>query len=173
MKNNDVRTFIHEDFGVLRVVMMDGRPWFVASDVMQFLGYRNTSSALLHNVPEAERTSVTLRQAGHSRRMNAISLPGLCCLTANCGRPGAREYARWVKTEILPALPGHGAHEDDGHEEPEAKNPPAEPGHEDAPPAGGAAEKAGPSGKTPAEDSPEDDGDGIFGGLLIIIVEEG
>ena len=173
MKNENVKTFKHDELGSLRAVMLDGRPWFLAKDVTKCLGYRS-SSATIHNlVPEAERTVIALDTGRGMARTSLITSHGLFCLADRSIMPGTKKFACWVRTEVLPALRGAGVRSDATHEKPAAENPPAATRHKATPPACGAAAKAEPAGKTPDDGSPEDDGDGIFGGLLIIIVEEG
>ncbi|MBO5543709.1 MAG: Bro-N domain-containing protein [Oscillospiraceae bacterium] len=148
MKNNTLRIFQHDQFGTLRAVMMDGRPWFVAKDVTKCLDYQRSSSTIHSLVPAEEKTVIALDTGRGTTRTSVITARGVLCLADRSIMPGAEEFARWVRTEVLPALQGGGAQEAPLHE------------------------KAGPAGKKPAQDSPADDGAGISGGLLIIIVEE-
>lgn len=38
---NELKIFEKSEFGSVRVIMKDGEPWFVASDVAMALGYTN------------------------------------------------------------------------------------------------------------------------------------
>ena len=77
MKNENVKTFKHDELGSLRAVMLDGRPWFLAKDVTKCLGYRS-SSATIHNlVPEAERTVIALDTGRGMARTSLITSHGL------------------------------------------------------------------------------------------------
>ena len=148
MKNNTLRIFQHDQFGTLRAVMMDGEPWFVGGDAGKCLGYRRPSSAIFDSVPAREKKVIAISTGDSPSRRSVITPRGLLCLADRSLMPGAEEFARWVTTAVLPALKGGGAQEAPLHE------------------------KAEPAGKKPAQDSPADDGAGISGGLLIIIVEE-
>lgn len=43
---NDLKIFNNPEFGEVRMVMMDGEPWFVGKDVAEILGYQDTYGAL-------------------------------------------------------------------------------------------------------------------------------
>ena len=38
---NEIKTFSSMDFGTVRIMMIEGEPWFVAKDVTDILGYQN------------------------------------------------------------------------------------------------------------------------------------
>lgn len=42
---SNLAVFSHESFGNVRTIMVDGNPWFVASDVAKALGYVNPQEA--------------------------------------------------------------------------------------------------------------------------------
>jgi prophage antirepressor-like protein len=46
--------FKHNEFGQVRVVMRDEKPWFVAKDVAEILGYQNTNKAILDHCKHAK-----------------------------------------------------------------------------------------------------------------------
>ena len=43
---NEIQMFNHKQFGRVRVVMKDGKPWFVARDVALALGYEKPQKAV-------------------------------------------------------------------------------------------------------------------------------
>ncbi len=43
---NQIQIFKNEQFGQLRVVEVNGEPWFVAKDVCQVLDIKNTTDAI-------------------------------------------------------------------------------------------------------------------------------
>ena len=49
---DNIQLFEHEEFGEVRVVMIDGEPWFVGKDVATALGYTNPQKALRDHVPD-------------------------------------------------------------------------------------------------------------------------
>ena len=97
------QVFEHEEFGEVRVVMIDGEPWFVAADVCRVLEIKNSSDAL-RKLDEDELTSVKLRSGGQMRTMNVISEPGLYRLIFSSRKPCAKRFQRWVYHEVLPSI---------------------------------------------------------------------
>ena len=50
MENNVIKMF-----GDLRVVIIDGQPWFVGKDVAEKFGYSYASKAVINHVDEEDR----------------------------------------------------------------------------------------------------------------------
>ena len=48
----------------VRVTTRDNQPWFVANDVCEALGYRNTSKAISDHIDEDERYNEPLERGG-------------------------------------------------------------------------------------------------------------
>lgn len=83
----------------LRVLDLDGQPWFVASDVCRALGYNvksdgsvNTTQALKALAPdEVSTTPVRGSVVGH-----VVSESGLYKLVMRSNKPDARAFQDWV-----------------------------------------------------------------------------
>lgn len=52
MTNNAIQVFNNEDFGEVRMIMIDDEPWFVGKDVALALGYTNPQKAIRDHVDE-------------------------------------------------------------------------------------------------------------------------
>ena len=52
----DLRVFENDDFGAVRVVTIDGDPWFVGKDVAAVLGYSNPQKAIRDHVDAEDMT---------------------------------------------------------------------------------------------------------------------
>ena len=100
--NRSLRVFSFKDQDV-RVVEVDGEPWWVAKDVCDVLGLANPSESL-KALDEDELTSETLRSGGQGREMNLISESGLYTLILRSNKAEARPFRRWVTHEVLPTL---------------------------------------------------------------------
>ena len=48
-KNNEVTIFQNEEFGEIRTVEINGKPYFCASDVAKVLGYSKPNDAILRH----------------------------------------------------------------------------------------------------------------------------
>jgi prophage antirepressor-like protein len=94
----------------LRVVTIDGNPWFVAADVCKVLGLENATKAL-HALGSDEKT-LTKIQGFRGPAANLISESGLYMLVMRAHRsnPEAREFQDWVTREVLPAIRKDGAY---------------------------------------------------------------
>lgn len=46
LERNEIKLFEKEEFGTIRTVIIDGEPWFVATDVCKILEIKNTTDAL-------------------------------------------------------------------------------------------------------------------------------
>jgi prophage antirepressor-like protein len=56
--NNQLQVFENEEFGKVRVLEIDGQPWFVGKDVTDILGYGNGSRDINRHV-DAEIAGTT------------------------------------------------------------------------------------------------------------------
>lgn len=90
----------------VRIVTKNGEPWFVASDVCNALGYSNTSKAVGDHLDADERASemVPTPNAPLGVPTNIISESGLYALVLRSRKPEARKFAKWVTSEVLPAI---------------------------------------------------------------------
>ena len=127
--NELIQTFKFEGSN-LRVIVENGEPWFVARDVCRVLGIDNVGNALaaldddekitIHNADGNPR-------AGIPHRYVVISESGLYALVFRSRKPQARDFSRWVRKEVLPALRKTGRYEVPGRQpvlEPPASFPP-------------------------------------------------
>lgn len=87
----------------VRTVLVDGEPWFVAADVARVLGYSATE-AMTRSMDDDEKGMQILHTLGGEQRMVAISEPGLYDAILRSRVPGARDFKRWVKHDVLPAI---------------------------------------------------------------------
>lgn len=103
-----------------------GEPWFVGKDVAAALGYTNPNEALIDHVDQEDRLNSKSLSAenqsqtafiGNGKKLNNISLlslgqrggwlineSGLYSLILSSHLPKAREFKRWVTSEVLPTL---------------------------------------------------------------------
>lgn len=112
--SNPFEVFNHPAFGFVRVVVKDGEPWFVGKDVAEVLGYKDTKDALKRHVDEEDKE---LFRGGVSPPLNLnnygaiiINEGGLYSLMLRSKLPQAREFKRWVTSEVLPSIRKHGGY---------------------------------------------------------------
>lgn len=91
----------------VRVVTLDGHPWFVAADVCRVLGLFLGKGAVRHlaKLGEDERRLTPLSGGGvRGGAAWLISEPGLYKLIMRSDKPVARPFQDWVTREVLPAI---------------------------------------------------------------------
>lgn len=109
---NALQQFTSPAFGTIRTTEIEGEPWFVGKDVAVALGYINPRKALTDHV-DAEDKGVTKRDTlGGAQEMTVINESGLYALVLSSKLPGARQFKRWVTSEVLPAIRRHGMYAD-------------------------------------------------------------
>ena len=100
----DVQIFEHEQFGKVRVVVINGITYFVGKDVALALGYGNYRQALKTNVDAEDKVLHSVDTLGGKQKMTVINESGLYSLILLSKLPTAKEFKRWVTSEVLPAI---------------------------------------------------------------------
>lgn len=99
--------FSNPKFGGVRVVMRDGEPWFVASDVAKALGYANPSVAVNQHCKKAIKTAFNANRVDGSTppiNINLIPESDLYRLVMRSNTPDAEDFQTWVCEEVLPSI---------------------------------------------------------------------
>lgn len=109
---NELQLFKFEDKEV-RVVKVNGEPWFVGKDVATILGYSNTRKALIDHVDdEDKKDGVTIRDSmGRSQLAVVINESGMYSLILSSKLPNAKKFKRWVTSEVLPVIRKTGSYQ--------------------------------------------------------------
>lgn len=113
--NYVTKEFLFNDQQV-RTVVRDGEPWFVGKDVAIVLGYGNTKDALLSHIDEEDRAILQRSENATfeipNRGLTIINESGLYSLIVLSKLPTAKDFKRWVTSEVLPTIRKHGAYMD-------------------------------------------------------------
>lgn len=109
---NELRVFDNAQFGQVRTINKDGEPWFVGKDVAEALGYSNPRKALYDHVDIEDKTDgVTIRDSiGRPQNPVIINESGLYSLVMSSKLPNARQFKRWVTSEVLPSIRKNGGY---------------------------------------------------------------
>lgn len=94
----------------IRVVEIDGAPWFVAADVCFVLGYRNSRDAVAKHVRESQRGVSRIATSSAEQAMTVINEGGLYRLMMRARTVLADEFQDWVTDEVLPAIRKRGSY---------------------------------------------------------------
>ncbi|NKS67303.1 BRO family protein [Prescottella equi] len=90
----------------VRVVTIDGEPWFVLSDLCKVLDIANPSNVAAR-LDEGVRQTHTLRHAEGMRgnpNVTIVSEPGMYEVVIRSDKPEAARFRRWITAEVLPAI---------------------------------------------------------------------
>lgn len=100
---SDLQTFDSEQFGKVRVVDINGEPWFVGKDIAAALGYQNPQKAVHDHVyPEDQTVNDSFTVNG--TRGILINESGIYALIFSSKLPKAKDFKHWVTAEVLPAI---------------------------------------------------------------------
>lgn len=106
--NKELTVFQHEQFGSIRRIIIDNKPWLVGKDVAEALGYADTKSALADHVDVEDKQLVQRGQIATldvpNRGLTIINESGLYSLVLSSKLPGAKQFKRWVTAEVLPTI---------------------------------------------------------------------
>ncbi|MED5856684.1 phage antirepressor KilAC domain-containing protein [Streptococcus anginosus] len=92
----------------VRTVTVNNIPYFVGKDVTDILGYQNPSKALADHVDSEDKlNNKTLASLGQ-RGGWLINESGLYSLILSSKLPQAKEFKRWVTSEVLPTIRKNG-----------------------------------------------------------------
>lgn len=109
--NNQLQIFENEEFGKVRVLELDGQPWFVGKDVTDILGYGNGSRDINRHVDADDRRNYRNGTSEiNNRGVTIINESGLYALILSSKLPSAKRFKRWVTSEVLPTIRKHGAY---------------------------------------------------------------
>ena len=113
---NELKIFDNEEFGQVRTIIDEnGEPWFVGKDVAEILEYKEPNKAINRHVDEDDRMKHPITDnLGREQETYLINESGLYSLIFSSQMEKAKEFKRWVTSEVLPAIRKHGAYVSEG-----------------------------------------------------------
>ena len=87
----------------VRVVMVDGAPWWVARDVCNVLEMERPDAAL-RGLDDDEKGAHSVSTPGGDQRMSVISESGLYSMILRSRKAEARAFKRWITAVVLPEI---------------------------------------------------------------------
>ncbi|CYU97183.1 TPA: ORF6C domain-containing protein [Streptococcus suis] len=94
----------------VRTVTINNEPWFVGKDVADILGYSKSRNAIALHVDEEDALKQGIPTSGGIQDMIIINESGLYSLILSSKLPQAKEFKRWVTSEVLPQIRQQGAY---------------------------------------------------------------
>ena len=106
---NELKIFENPDFGKVRTMEIDGEPYFVGKDVAEILGYNEPHKAIARHVDKDDGMKrPIIDEIGRTQETTIINESGLYSLILSSKLPKAKEFKRWVTSEVLPSIRKHG-----------------------------------------------------------------
>ena len=95
----------------VRVVELDGNPWFAGMDICAALGLANASNAY-NRLAEDQRSYIRRVDVGLNpgRDLMFVSESGLYKLVLRSRKPDAEAFKTWVTREVLPSIRKNGGY---------------------------------------------------------------
>lgn len=106
---NELQIFNSEEFGEIRTVEIDGKPYFVGSDVAKALGYSNPRKAILDHCKGVTKRDTPTSSGIQS--MSYINEGDLYRLIMKSKLPSAEKFEAWVMDEVLPTIRKTGSYQ--------------------------------------------------------------
>lgn len=105
---SNVTPFSYEDHEV-RVLDINGEPWFVLADLCKVLALSNPA-VVAKRLDKADVCLTYISSGGQRRAMTIVAEPGLYDVVVRSDSPAAKPFRRWVTHEVLPAIRRTGAY---------------------------------------------------------------
>ena len=107
--------FNNEEFGSVRVKMIDNEPWFVGKDVAVALGYAKPENAIGTHVELEDKTTTLIQGTGSNYKSKTVIIneSGLYSLILSSKLESAKKFKKWVTGEVLPSIRKTGGYVND------------------------------------------------------------
>lgn len=110
--NTQPTVFSYGEHSKLRTFTIDSIPWFVAQDACTVLGITNGKDVVRRQLDDDEKTKrlIVAPSDGKRRSTWLINESGLYNLIFRSNKPEAKQFRKWVTSEVLPSLRKHGTY---------------------------------------------------------------
>ena len=111
-RKEGVQLFVNKELELeVRAVEINGEGWLVGKDIAEVLGYSNSSDALRTHVDEEDKKQIAyydLQKLGlndfGTKGGVLINESGFYSLILRSDMPKAKQFKRWVTSEVLPSI---------------------------------------------------------------------
>lgn len=105
---NELQIFNNDEFGEIRTAEINGKPYFVASDVATALGYVNPRKAVIdHCKGVTKRDTPT---SGGTQELSYINEGDVYRLIMRSKLPAAEKFEAWIMDEVIPSIRKNGGY---------------------------------------------------------------
>lgn len=106
---NELQIFNSGEFGEIRTAEIDGKPYFVGTDVAKALGYNNPRDAVSRHCKGVVKRDTPTSSGIQS--MSYINEGDLYRLIMKSKLPSAEKFESWVMDEVLPTIRKTGSYQ--------------------------------------------------------------
>lgn len=103
---NELQKFTNTEFGSIRTLTVNNKPYFVGKDVAEALGYAEPRSAVFKKVEECDRAVIS----SGKQNITIINKSGLYALIFASKLENAKRFKHWVTSEVLPSICRNGVY---------------------------------------------------------------
>ncbi len=112
---SQLQVFQNNDFGRVRIILVDDDPWFIGKDVANALDYDQTNN-MIKRLDDEDFISSKLE--GMNMESILINESGLYTAVLGSNLPTAKKFKRWVTSEIIPSIRKTGTYSINHHMSP-------------------------------------------------------
>lgn len=105
---NDIQVFNSEQFGEIRTAGTAQEPIFCAADICRALGYSNGRKAISDHCDEGDVTKRDTPTSSGVQSMTFVNESGMYSLIFGSKLESAKQFKKWVTSEVLPSIRKHG-----------------------------------------------------------------
>ena len=100
---NQIKIFESPEFGKIRTVTDEkGEPWFCLKDVCEVLGLKQ--NGVVMRLEKGVISTEPLSTRGGTQMVNFVSEDGLYDVILDSRKPSAKQFRKWVTSEVLPQI---------------------------------------------------------------------
>lgn len=99
---NDIKIFENQEFGKVRALEIDGKPYFCGSDIAEALGYKRPNDAIAQHCRATVKHRTPI--SGKIQEVNYIPEGDVYRLIVRSKLPSAEKFEKWVFDEVLPSI---------------------------------------------------------------------
>lgn len=102
--NNEIQIFKSEQFGEIRTAGTVDEPMFCAADICRALGYNNGRDAIARHCDEGDVAKHDTPTTSGVQTMTYVNESGLYALIFGSKLSTAKQFKKWVTSEVLPTI---------------------------------------------------------------------
>lgn len=105
---NELQIFSSMEFGQVRTIEIDGKPYFMASDIAKALGYARPNDAIQQHCRATVKRGTPI--SGKIQEVNFIPEGDMYRLISHSRLESAERFESWIFDEVIPSIRKHGAY---------------------------------------------------------------